>query len=421
MRHPRLIQIFANICLLVSAVLLYPGVPLSQTLTVAGKSIALQVPQGLTVEFIATLDRPRFLTLGPRNELLIGSRNGTIYRSTPPYNNASPLVTLNGYIHSVAYRDGLLYAAETAGIWSAPYNGSDSTLSGNDFHLITRLPSATGGHSSRTIIVGPDDNLYIGLGISGNCSDEYLSTTYDFEHRRGGVFLLDESAGSPTLVPYASGLRNPIGLAFHPVTEQLYATNAGPDNLGFDQPPEVFTSLSFNSFHGMPWFQYYNGAFRDGQCATSTPPRPAAEATPPAAVFAARSTPQAITFVTRSALGTAQNGDAVVAVHGSWAVPDGGDASQRRPPLLAIVHFTNNQPISVTNLITGFQRSDGSRFARPSGALYAPDNNLYFTSDGGDITGLFRIRRTIQNETDENHSSVVVPAIMLLVGDPVGT
>ncbi|WP_051309133.1 PQQ-dependent sugar dehydrogenase [Desulfogranum japonicum] len=411
-RH--LLHIFTSVCLVLSGIILYRGESFAQLLTISGKSVNLQVPEGLTVEFIAPLERPRFLTQGPQNELLIGSRTGTIYRSAPPYSNVSVLVTMNGYIHSVAYRDGILYAAETAGVWYAHYNELSTTLTSNDFSLLTALPSATGGHSSRTIIVGPDNNLYIGLGISDNCSNEYLSNTYDFEHRRGGVFRLDESGSSSILVPYSSGLRNPIGLAFHPITEQLYATNAGPDNLGFYQPPEVFAQLTNNSFHGMPWYQYYNEAFRDGQCTTSTPPRPASEATPPAALFAARSTPQGIAFITGFSLGTARNGDAVVAIHGSWAVPDGGDASQRRPPLLATVHFNNNQPFSVNSLVTGFQRNDGSRFARPSGVLFANDNNLYFTSDGGDVTGLFRIRRIV-SEAENRRTGSVVPALTLLL------
>ena len=255
----------------------------SQTLEANGHSIELQVPSGLQVEFLATLSQPRFLALGPSEELIIGSRSTNIYRMKKPYKTPEILVSLPGRNHSVVYRNGELFVAETAGLYSAAYTGSDTLLDPGDFTLYVSLPSATGGHWSRTVAVGPDTRLYIGIGISGNCSDEYLDESYPFELRRGGVFVVDETVNPPLLTPYASGLRNPIGIAYNPETSLFYASNAGPDNLGYNLPPEVFSAFSDGSFHGMPWFQYYDGTFHSGECATSPAPRPSSEATPPPA------------------------------------------------------------------------------------------------------------------------------------------
>ncbi|MGB5424755.1 MAG: PQQ-dependent sugar dehydrogenase [Desulfobacterales bacterium] len=366
----------------------------SQTLTVNGQSIELKVPSGLKVEFLAALSSPRFLSLGPNEEIIIGSAGNHIFRLKEPYTVPEILVSLPGINHSVIYREGQLFVAETAGLYTAAYSGSDTSLDASDFKLYVRLPSATGGHWSRTVIVGPDNRLYISIGISGNCSDEYLDESYPFERRRGGVFVVDETVNPPQIIPYASGLRNPIGIAFNPETSMLYASNAGPDNLGYSQPPEVFSALSDHSFHGMPWFQYYNDAFRSGECATSPAPRPSSEATPPSATFEARSTPQGITFVTNTFLSDYFDGNALVAIHGSWAVAPGGGPETRRPPKIVMVKFFDGQPIDVEDIVTGFQRSDGSRFARPSGMLMGPDGQLYFTSDAGSVTGLFRLGPT---------------------------
>lgn len=363
----------------------------SQTLKANGHSIQLKVPSGIQVEFLAALDGPRFLALGPGEELIIGSRGENIYRMKKPYKTPEILVSLPGRNHSVSYRENQLFVAETAGLYAAPYSGPNTVLDFSDFILYVRLPSETGGHWSRTVIVGSDHKLYISIGISGNCSDEYLDESYPFERRRGGVFFVDETINPPQLIPYASGLRNPIGIAFNPETKVLYASNAGPDNLGYYQPPEVFSALSNGSFHGMPWFQFYNGAFRSGECALSPEPRPSSEAVPPSATFEARSTPQGITFVTNAFLGDDFNGNAFVAIHGSWAVIPGGGPETRRPPKIVMVNFFDGQPIGVEDIVTGFQRSDGSRFARPSGMLMGPDGLLYFTSDAGDVTGLFRL------------------------------
>ena len=385
-----------------------------QDLTANGRSVRLQVPTGLKVEYLASLNGPRFLTLGPDNELLIGSNNSSVYRLAPPYATPETLVSLPGINHSVAYRNGKLYVAETGGLHEADYNGLATTLSSDDFSEYVALPFATDGHWSRTVIRGPDNLLYIGIGISDDCSDQYLDDSYPFVSRRGGVFQLDESGNSPVLLPFSSGLRNPIGLAFDLATDSLYATNAGPDNLGFDQPREIFSKLVQGSFHGMPWFQYIDGSFQDGQCIDIQPsPRPASEATPPSVTFDARSTPLGIAFIPDNILGEEFTDHAVVAIHGSWATPPGGGDETRRPPKLVLVQFSDNQPQSVEDIVTGFQRSDGTRFARPSGTLIGSDGYLYFTSDEGEVQGLFRLRPVEENVG----SSSFNPGLLLLLLD----
>lgn len=375
-----------------------------QSITVNGHSVTLQVPQGMVVDFMAPMNAPRFAAIGPDGELIVGSKavsgvGSTIYRLATPYSQAEALVVLPGYYHSVAYRQGTLFAAETGALWKAPYSGLSTSLGSGDFSQVVDLPSQTGGHSSRTVIVGPDGKLYVSLGISGNCSNEYLAgtlPTYDFEHRRGGVYLVDETGSTAVLQPFSSGLRNPIGIAFDPASGYFWTTNAGSDNLGFDQPPEIFSRLTRGSYHGMPWFQYMNGAFQDGECIdTNTAPRPAGEATAPAVTFEARSTPMGIAFVDTASLGSPFSGNALVSIHGSWATDpaQGGGPETRRPPKVVMVNFSGAQPTGVEDVITGFQRSDGSRFARPCGAVMGPDGNFYFTSDSGDVQGLFRLRK----------------------------
>ena len=87
----------------------------------------------------------------------------------------------------------------------------------------------------------------------------------------------------------------------------------------------------------------------------------------------------------------------MVALRGSWGTrPYGGasgDPATRREPKLVLVRFANGEAHRVDELISGFQSTDGSRWARPVGVAIGPDGALYFTSDAG-VNGLFRLRRS---------------------------
>ena len=103
----------------------------------------------------------------------------------------------------------------------------------------------------------------------------------------------------------------------------------------------------------------------------------------------------AVAFVAKGAMDARLEGDAVVALHGSWGtLPSGsasGDPASRRHPKLVVVRFVDGRAERVDDLITGFQLADGRRWARPVGVALGPDGALYFTSDAG-IEGLFRLR-----------------------------
>lgn len=366
-----------------------------QTLVVEGVTREVRVPAGYTVEVLVThLGGPRLMTFGENGDLFVGSRSGNVYRIPPPYTSARVLVELNDYPHSVALRPGEIFIAQTGGLYRAPYWPGRSELPARDIERIAPVP-AGGGHSSRSVAVGPDGRIYLSLGISGNCSDELLSETYPFRDRRGGVLVLREGHGQARWETFAAGLRNPIGFDWHPKTGALYASNNGPDHWGFELPPEYFSRLEPGSFHGMPWFQYDGQQFRRDSCIDRPPPTGVEEVVRPVATFPARSAPMGVAFVPEGALDGRLAGDAVVALHGSWGTrPSGaasGDPATRRPPKLVVVRFHSGEARRVEDLVTGFQLEDGTRWARPVGVAIGPDGALYFTSDAG-AQGLFRLR-----------------------------
>jgi glucose/arabinose dehydrogenase len=364
-----------------------------QELAVDGVLRRVRVVDGYHLEVLATsMDAPRLPTFGPGPELLVGSRSGRVYRLRPPYREPEVLLRLPGYPHSVAVRDGELLIAATDGLYRVPYRARQVEVEAGAVTRLAPLPAGR-GHSSRSVALGPDGRVYLSLGISGNCSDQYLGGEYRFRDRRGGILVLDEGTSGGGWKTFASGLRNPVGFAWHPGTGDLYATNNGPDHLGFDQPPEYFSRVPPGSFHGMPWFQYDGVQVRRDDCVGSPPPRPLAEVLPPVVTFPARSAPLGVAFVPLNAPGPL-SGAAVVALHGSWGTaPEGsywGDAASRRPPRLVVVRFAAGKAVRVEDLVTGFQLSDGERWARPAGVAAAPDGSLYFTSDAA-AEGVFRL------------------------------
>jgi len=366
-----------------------------QTLTVDGERRTARVPKGYRLEWLTGMDSPRMLAFAANGDLFAGSKSGKVYRLPPPYTRPEVLVELNDYPHSVAFRPGEILIAKTDGVYRAPYRAGQSRISPEAVTLLAALP-AGGGHDSRTVGVGPDGRIYASLGIQRNCSDQYLGVGYPFDERRGGVLVLNEGGGKASWEPYASGLRNPVGFDWHPQTGVLYASNNGPDHLGYDQPPEYFSRLDAGSFHGMPWFYFDGRQLRRDDCVKSTPPRPVTEATPPAATFPSRNAPLGMAFTPKGAMDARLEFDAAVALHGSWGTqPSGGFIGRpatRRPPKLVMVRFQNGQAARVDDLVTGFQLPDGERWARPAGVAFGPDGALYFSSDS-DANGLFRLRR----------------------------
>lgn len=363
---------------------------------VGGAVRTVRLPAGTVLEVLAEgLDRPRLLAFAPDGHLYLGSKGGRVYRLAPPYTRAEVLVELSDYPHSVAFRPGEVLVARTSGLYRAPYAPGRKSIRPEDFALLAPLPGG-GGHTSRTVRVGPDGRVYLGLGITGNCSDQYLGEGYGFEDRRGGILVLKEEGGRAGWAPFASGLRNPVGFDWQPRTGALYASNNGPDHLGFDQPPEVFSRLDAGSFHGMPWFQFDGREVRRDPCVQRAPPRPLSDVPLPAATFPARSAPMAVAFAPQGAGVPLPEGDAVVALHGSWATAPGGgyfgDRATRREPKLVAVRFEAGRAVRVDDLVTGFQEPGGERWARPVGAGFGPDGALYFTSDEG-AEALFRLRR----------------------------
>jgi glucose/arabinose dehydrogenase len=358
---------------------------------VDGAQREVRLPKGYVLDVLTTdLVQPRSLVFAPNGDLIVGSIEGAIYRLEPPYTSPQVLVRLDDIPHGVALRDGEILIGRTHGLHRAPYQPGQVSIDESDVTLLAKLPSEGPHHKTRTVAVGPDGRVYVSLGMTGNCGDNYIGDGYPFESRRGGFLVLREGDGPPRLEPYATGLRNPVGFDWHPETKVLYSSNNGPDHWGFELPPEYLARVTEGSFHGMPWFQFDGTSLKRDECVKSRPPRPMSEVELPVATFPAHQAPVALAFVPDGALDPDLTGDAIVALHGSWAST--GTAADRRKPKLVVVRFALGEAQRVDDLVTGFQLDSGKRWVRPAGLAFGPDHALYFSSDRKP-GALFRLRR----------------------------
>ena len=368
---------------------------IQQESTIGNHVFKVYHPENYRLEAVNLhLNRPRLIYFYG-DVLFVGSASGRIYRLYPPYDQAQVISKLSLYPHSILIRDDEIIIARTHGVFRSPYTIDPNwRITEHDLKLLVPL-QPTRSHSSRTIKKGPDGRLYVSIGMAGNCGDYYAHESYPPEKRLGGIFVIDESVQPAKLAPYAAGLRNPVGFDWHPETGVMYASNNGPDHLGYDQPKEYFSKVTEGSFHGMPWYQFDGESLFRDNCIETDAPQPIENVSIPAAVFLARNAPLDVAFVTSRANASEYYGDAIVALHGSWATKTGsyiGDPATRRHPKLARVKFIDGKAEEVIDLLSGFQLQNGQRWARPVGVAIGNDGDIYFTSDD-EIQGLYRLRK----------------------------
>ncbi|OLC97765.1 MAG: hypothetical protein AUJ00_00940 [Gemmatimonadetes bacterium 13_1_40CM_3_70_6] len=329
--------------------------------TVEGHDLFLRPGFHISV-FAQGLRGVRYLALGPGN-VVYASRisAGTILR-LPDANHdgvADTVITVAEGLHQpfgLAFRGDTMYVGETDAL--DRFNPGATT----PLKLAT-LPSGQ-GHSTRTVVVGPDNKLYVAVGSSCNICDES-------DPRRAAVVQYNPDGTGEHL--FARGLRNSVGLAFNPTTHELWANNNDRDNLGDDLPPEHLNILKDGKFYG--WPQCYlpgkpNPEYPDANCATVEPP---------AITIQAHSAPLGLAFYTGAMFPADYKGDAFMTLHGSWnrSIPTGAKVVR--------VHIQNGKATAVEDFITGWlppgATSTGTRWGRPVGLLVLPDGSLLISDD----------------------------------------
>lgn len=339
------------------------------TAPLAASSIAgLHLPPGFQISAYAQgFEQPRFMTIGPNGTLLVANRGaGSIMGLVPgsdPTRAAHSLTLVQG-LHdptSLDMHDGYLYIGESASIARVKL---DASLHVGALERIISLPEG-GQHVTRTVLVGPDDHIYVAMGSTCNVCQET-----DPHRAAVWVYNLDGSQGRL----FAKGLRNAVGLAINPWNQQIWATNNGRDLLGDDTPPETVYHLIDQGDYG--WPRCHAGTIPDptfGQAASACQ-----GVQQPLVRMQAHSAPLGLAFPPPQAtqFPPAYRNSLYVAFHGSWnrSVPTGYKVVR--------VPLKDGQVAgSAEDFLTGWLQSDNAVTGRPAGLTFAPDGTLFVSDD----------------------------------------
>jgi glucose/arabinose dehydrogenase len=343
---------------------------------------ALEVPAGFTVEEAASgVPSPRFMALDPADgSVVLGSNaRSEVIRlrdrdGDGRYETQQVVAGGLPFVHSVAFHEGALYAAaEDRVVRLGDFAASGAAQRVET--VIGGLPTeATDlyGHRSRTIVFGPDGKLYLSIGSS-------CDVCVEREAYRATVLRANPDGSNVEI--FASGLRNSVGIAFRPFTNELWGMDMGRNNLGPELPVEELNRIEQGGDYGWPFChgaRIPNPEFNDAaRCAATIAP---------ARGFPAHWAPLGIAFYDGLNFPAAYQGDALVAFHGS-AVDQ--LENRRVGYVVTRVRFRDGQPVADEDLLRGFVIGNEA-WGRPAGLLVLPDGSLLVSDDfGGRI---FRVR-----------------------------
>ncbi len=269
----------------------------------------------------------------------------------------------------MALAGGKFYVANTDAIVMHPYGEGDLQISGAGQRIAELPASEPNLHWTRDMLSSPDGTkLYISVGANSERGEHGLES----EVNRAAILELD--LDSMTIRVFASGLRNPNGLTWNPVTGALWVAVNERDLIGSDLVPDYMTSVRDGGFYGWP-YTYFGRVDELVQ-----PQRPDLQRTTimPDYALGPHTASVGLTFNTYDRLGTRYRDGVFVGQHGSW---------NRRPRSgykVIFVPFTSGEPSGAPmDFLTGFLNSDGEAYGRPAGVAFDRTGALLVADDVG--------------------------------------
>lgn len=348
-----------------------PSTRNSASIIVRPEGASLRVPSGFAIELYAdNLPGARTMLETPNGDILIAQRGPgtvTILRDTDgnrlPDERYTYINDLPG-VFGMAFHEGYLYLGANDRIVRVPYEPGDTAARGEPEHIVD-MP--TGGHSTRNLIFSRDGTrMYVAVGSVSNKSageDEIRAAISEYNPDGTGHRI------------YASGLRNPVGLALQPGTNTIWTSVNERDTLGDDLVPDYITSVRDGGFYGWPYS--YIGSHPDPEHVGKADEL-VARAVVPDVLLPAHAAAVSVTFYTGTAFPEHYLNGAFVGLHGSWnrSIPSGYK--------VVFVPFEGDMPTGeIEDFITGWLDPGApTTWGRPTSGLVLGDGSMLFSEDG---------------------------------------
>lgn len=343
----------------------------------------LNVPEGFTVNVYAEgLDRPRWLALTPEGDVLVTeTRQNRIRRLSDRNGDGAAEVNQifataeNGLNQALgmAFANGYFFLGNTDAVLRFPYQQGQTALNGQGQKIADLPADGYNNHWTRNVVASPDGNkLFVSIGSGTNVDEEPLP--------RASVQIMNLDGSDRQT--FASGLRNPVGLDFHPTTGELYTTVNERDGLGDDLVPDYLTHLEAGDFYGWPYSYLAPDKLDPRRLVNDRPAKPdlIGSTKTPDVLFQAHSAALGLQIYDGDTFPNRYQNGAFVAFRGSW------NRNQGTGYKIVFVPFdarTNRPAGYYEDFVTGFltQPTVPATWGRPVGVLVVADGSLLFTDE----------------------------------------
>jgi glucose/arabinose dehydrogenase len=337
-----------------------------------------QVPEGFRVKrFAFNLVNPRMISTAPNGDIFVAESQANRIRVLRDADcDGMPEVSqifaegLNLPFGIAFYPLGenpqYVYVANTGSIMRFPYRNGDTVARGPSETIVNNLP--TGGHWTRNIVFSKyGTKMYVAVGSRSNVSDD------ESEARRARILEFTPDGRNERV--YAYGIRNPVGMAIHPKTGQLWVSVNERDELGDDLVPDYVTHVEDGGFYGWPW--YYIGANQDPRHPGGRPDLED-QVIVPDVLVRSHSASLGMTFYTGNQFPHKYRNFAFAALHGSW-----NRSIRTGYKVVYMPMHGGHAKGEYVDFMTGFVTPEGDVWGRPVALTVGRDGALYVTDDGG--------------------------------------
>jgi len=379
-------------------------------------SAELQLPPGFEISvFTRDVQGPRVMRVAPNGDIFVTEPTAGRVKVLRPSRDGASVTSTTVYAEGLTRPYGLqfypaganpewLYVSEMNRVVRYPYKVGDTKASGTPEVVVAQLSPVENGHNTRDLAFSPDGTrMFVAVGSLSNVAEDLPEKTpaeirsWEAEHGLGAAWG-DETNRADVLVfevgsnapgkPFATGIRNCVGLTIQPATGDLWCTVNERDSLGDNLVPDYSTRVREGGFYGWPW--YYMGDNEDPRHAGARPDLKG-KVLIPDVPFESHSAATSLEFYTANsgpaAFPDEYVGDGFAVFHGSW------NKANRTGHKIVRLPMENGVPTGAyEDFLVGFVTADGQPWGRPAGVTQASDGSLLLSEDGGNV--IYRIAYT---------------------------